>query len=225
MNDLLSSLRRPERIGPDAMLLPGFALEEAESLVKQIMLIAHDAPFRRLHTPGGRELSAEMTNCGMLGWHSDRAGYRYESNDPLSGKPWPVIPPLFRRLAQRAARHAGHPGFDPQACLINRYATGARMGLHQDRDEEALDAPIVSVSLGVPAKFLFGGMHRSDPTQSFTLEHGDVVVWGGASRLFYHGVAPIKAATHSLTGALRYNLTFRRIRHAIRPMPKADLPS
>lgn len=203
----------PKRIGEGAWLLRGFALAEAPILLDEIHAIDRQAPFRHQITPGGFRMSAAMTSCGELGWVTDRTGYRYSGIDPESGRPWPKMPEVFRDLAIRAAARAGYRDFSPQGCLINRYETGARMSLHQDKDEQALEAPIVSVSLGAPVTFLFGGLMRSDPTDRYRLEHGDVVVWGGDSRLFFHGVAPLgKRAEHSLTGPVRYNLTFRRVR-------------
>jgi DNA oxidative demethylase len=157
-------------------------------------------------------MSVAMTNCGCYGWVSDASGYRYDAIDPESGKPWPAMPAPFRKLAEDAAAEAGFPGFAPDACLINRYQPGARLSLHQDRDERHLGAPIVSVSLGLPATFLFGGLKRSDPTRRYRLEHGDVVVWGGPARLAFHGVAPLAEGEHGLLGRQRINLTFRRAR-------------
>ena len=153
-----------------------------------------------------------MTNCGSAGWVTDRSGYRYDSADPESGKPWPPMPPSFRALAEQAAAEAGFDGFAPDACLVNRYQPGARMSLHQDRDEGDFGAPIVSVSLGLPAIFLFGGLQRSDKTQRYRLEHGDIVVWGGPARLAFHGVAPLADGEHPRMGRQRINLTFRRAR-------------
>jgi len=161
-------------------------------------------------TPGGYPMSAAMTNCGSAGWVTDRSGYRYERKDPQSGRPWPPMPPLFLDLAAAAAARAGYAGFIPDSCLINRYAPGAKLSLHQDRDERAYDQPIVSVSLGLPATFLFGGLRRSDPPRRVPLRHGDVVVWGGPSRLFHHGVLPLKDGEHPRLGRQRLNLTFRK---------------
>ena len=155
-------------------------------------------------------MSVAMTNCGPLGWSTDSRGYCYAAIDPLTGQPWPAIPAVFLTLAKTAASQAGYPEFSPDACLINRYQPGAKLSLHQDKDEARLDAPIVSVSLGLPATFQFGGLNRSDPLQRVWLEHGDVVVWGGESRLFYHAILPLKAGSHPQVGAWRYNLTFRR---------------
>jgi alkylated DNA repair protein (DNA oxidative demethylase) len=155
-------------------------------------------------------MSVAMTNCGALGWVSDRKGYRYAAADPETGLAWPAMPEAFRKLARTAAAAGGYPGFEPDACLINRYVPGAKMSLHQDRDERDFAAPLVSVSLGLPAVFQFGGLSRKDPVRRVGLEHGDVVVWGGESRLFFHGVMPLKEGVHPLAGACRINLTFRR---------------
>jgi len=197
-------------LGPGAVLLPGLALAEERALIEQVEALARAAPFRHLATPGGGRMSVAMTNCGPLGWHSDRRGYRYEPVDPQTGQPWPAMPQRFRELAVQAAARAGHAGFAPDACLVNRYETGARMALHQDHDERDGSAPIVSVSLGAPAVFLWGGAARGDRPRRLALESGDVVVWGGPSRFTFHGVAPVRRADHPLTGTLRYNLTFRR---------------
>jgi alkylated DNA repair protein (DNA oxidative demethylase) len=163
-------------------------------------------------TPGGHQMSVAMTNCGGLGWVTDRSGYRYDANDPEAGRPWPAMPRSFRELAKVAAAQAGFEGFSPDACLINRYQPGARMSLHQDKDEEDFAAPIVSVSLGLPATFLFGGLKRSDKPRRFRLEHGDIAVWGGPARLVFHGVAPLADGEHALLGRQRINLTFRKAR-------------
>jgi DNA oxidative demethylase len=194
------------------MLLRGFARPREAELIAALREIEAQAPFRRMHTPGGHQMSVAMTNCGDFGWVTDRSGYRYDALDPESGKPWPAMPPVFRALAERAADHTGFAGFAPDACLINRYEPGARMSLHQDRDEQDFSAPIVSVSLGLPAIFLFGGLTRSDKPQRYRLTHGDIVVWGGPSRLFFHGIAPLADGQHALMGRQRINLTFRRAR-------------
>ncbi|MDI5820555.1 DNA oxidative demethylase AlkB, partial [Salmonella enterica subsp. enterica serovar Kentucky] len=167
-------------------------------------------PFRQMVTPGGYTMSVAMTNCGALGWTTDRHGYCYAVRDPLTDKPWPALPLSFASVCRQAAIAAGYASFQPDACLINRYAPGAKLSLHQDKDEPDLRAPIVSVSLGVPAVFQFGGLRRSDPLQRILLEHGDIVVWGGESRLFYHGIQPLKVGFHPMTGEFRYNLTFRQ---------------
>jgi alkylated DNA repair protein (DNA oxidative demethylase) len=151
-----------------------------------------------------------MTNCGCAGWVTDRTGYRYDANDPETGKPWPPMPAVFRDLAVRAAAEAGFAGFVPDACLINLYEPGAKLSLHQDRNERVREAPIVSVSLGLPATFLFGGLKRTDPQRRLALQHGDVVVWGGPSRLAYHGVMPLKDGEHPALGRRRVNLTLRK---------------
>ncbi|NMG30391.1 DNA oxidative demethylase AlkB [Aromatoleum evansii] len=199
-----------EALAPGALVLRGFARNQAEGLVAEIDAICARAPFRHMLTPGGQRMSAAMTNCGPLGWVSDRRGYRYQAVDPDSGKPWPPMPGAFLRLAADAAAEAGFAGFVPDACLINRYEPGARMSLHQDRDERDLSAPIVSVSLGLPAIFLFGGPNRSDRAERVLLLHGDVVVWGGPSRLRFHGILPVKEGAHALLGRQRINLTFRK---------------
>jgi DNA oxidative demethylase len=214
--DLFESVADPqpsqEKIAEGAMLLRGFV----GSLDAELIGIAHDieakAPFRHMVTPGGYRMSVAMTNCGSAGWITDSTGYRYAANDPETGKPWPVMPPLFRELARRAADRAGFADFSPDVCLINRYVPTARLSLHQDKDELDLGAPIVSVSLGVPAIFMFGGLRRSDSTRRFRLEHGDVAVWGGPARLIFHGIAPLADGEHPLLGRQRINLTFRKVR-------------
>jgi alkylated DNA repair protein (DNA oxidative demethylase) len=192
------------------MVLRGFALPHAQALVDDTGMIAMAAPFRHMKTPGGLTMSVAMTNCGPLGWVTDSHGYRYATHDPVTGALWPEMPDSWRALASQAAARAGFAGFDPDACLINRYVPGARMALHQDRDERDMQQPIVSVSLGLPVMFQFGGMQRSHPARRVPLLHGDVVVWGGAARLRYHGVLTLKTGEHSLTGETRINLTFRK---------------
>jgi alkylated DNA repair protein (DNA oxidative demethylase) len=199
----------PEVIAPGAMLLRGFALEVDEVLLQAVQDVTAAAPLRHLVTPGGYTMSVAMSNCGALGWVSDRSGYRYDAKDPLSGQSWPAMPASFAELALRAAVEAGFGNFRPDACLINRYEPGARLSLHQDKDEDTMEAPIVSVSLGLPAVFLFGGLNRSDRPARYRLVHGDVAVWGGPSRLAYHGVAPLAEGEHARLGRQRINLTFR----------------
>lgn len=199
-----------ESIGPQSVVLRGHALPHAVQLLEAVEGIAAQAPLRHLVTPGGFTMSVAMTNCGALGWISDRSGYRYGPTDPTTGLPWPPMPAVFRQLARDAAEAAGYPGFAPDACLINRYAPGTRLSLHQDRDEGNYEHPIVSVSLGVPAVFLWGGAQRADKARRVGLVHGDVVVWGGPARLRFHGVLPLAHASHVMTGALRINLTFRK---------------
>ncbi|RCS30712.1 DNA oxidative demethylase AlkB [Rhodanobacter denitrificans] len=202
--------RRDEALCEGAVVLRGFALAGETPLLQAIADIAAQAPFRHLVTPGGLRMSVAMTNAGSLGWISDRRGYRYDPIDPDSGRPWPPTPPAFLQLADAAAAHAGFAGFVPDACLVNRYEAGTRLSLHQDRDERDMGEPIVSVSLGIPAMFLFGGLQRSDRPQRVPLAHGDVVVWGGPARLRYHGVLPLKPNHHAALGDVRINLTFRR---------------
>jgi alkylated DNA repair protein (DNA oxidative demethylase) len=192
-----------------AILLRGFALDDAAEIVGALAGIVASAPFRHFVTPGGQTMSVAMTNCGSAGWVSDRSGYRYDPIDPTTRKPWPVMPEVFLKLAHRAAAEGGFLRFAPDACLINRYDPGARLTLHQDKNERNFDAPIVSVSLGLPAKFLFGGLKRTDKVQRIMLEHGDVAVWGGPSRLSFHGIDTLKDGAHPTIGRYRINLTFR----------------
>jgi alkylated DNA repair protein (DNA oxidative demethylase) len=201
-----------EAMAERAVLLRGLAKPVEADLIADISEIVAQAPFRHMLTPGGHQMSVPMTNCGSVGWVTDRSGYRYDRTDPESEKPWPAMPPTFRALAAQAAAQAGFDRFSPDACLINRYQPGARMSLHQDKDELDLDAPIVSVSLGLPAIFLFGGLQRSDKPRRFRLEHGDIAVWGGPVRLAFHGVAPLADGEHALMGRQRINLTFRKTR-------------
>ena len=201
-----------EAMAEGAVLLRGFARPMEAELVAALRDIAEQSPFRHMVTPGGHPMSVAMTNCGSLGWVTDSSGYRYDAHDPDTAKPWPAMPAPFRELARQAADRAGFGGFSPDACLVNRYQPGAKMSLHQDRDEENFGAPIVSVSLGLPAIFLFGGPKRSDKPRRFRLEHGDVVVWGGPARLYFHGVAPLADGEHALLGRQRINLTFRKAR-------------
>ena len=191
-------------------MLGGFALGIDRLILAEIDEIARAAPFRHLETPGGQRMSVAMTNAGQLGWVSDRLGYRYVDVDPESGRPWPQMPSVFADLARDAASAAGFDDFEPEACLINRYAPGTRLSLHQDRDERNYDQPIVSVSLGVDAIFLWGGPARSDRPRRVVLTHGDVVAWGGPARHTFHGVDVLATSHHPLTQTLRYNLTFRR---------------
>jgi len=196
-------------LAPGAVLLGGFARPFEGPLVAALQRVAERAPFRHMVTPGGHRMSVAMTNCGTAGWVTDRTGYHYDARDPESGRRWPPMPEVFADLARRAAARAGFDGFAPDACLINRYEPGARMSLHQDRDERDMGAPIVSVSLGLPAVFLFGGTRRADTPRRVPLAHGDVVVWGASSRLRYHGVLPLKDGHHPLLGGYRINLTLR----------------
>lgn len=206
--DALPEARLELAIG--AVLLRGFAQDGAGDLIAALNGVVAKAPFRHFETPGGQRMSVGMTNCGQAGWVSDRKGYRYDRVDPLTGQPWPPMPASFFELAAHAAREVGFAGFNPDACLINRYAPGARLTLHQDKNERDFGAPIVSVSLGLPAKFLFGGLQRTDKAQRVMLHHGDVAVWGGSSRLAFHGVDTLKAGEHPATGRFRINLTFRK---------------
>ncbi|MGC4027555.1 MAG: DNA oxidative demethylase AlkB [Steroidobacteraceae bacterium] len=199
-----------ERMAPDALVLRGFALPCVEALLSAVGHIEAIAPFRHMVTPGGSTMSVAMTNCGALGWISSRHGYRYSSTDPANSQPWPPMPDVFARLAREAAGAAGFAGFDPDACLVNRYLPGSRLSLHQDRNELDFGAPVVSVSLGMTATFLFGGHERADSAARVVLYHGDVAVWGGGDRLRYHGILPLKGEPHPSIGSQRINLTFRR---------------
>ncbi len=205
---------RPSReaMAEGALLLRGFARAFEAELLPALRVIVQQAPFRRLITPGGHRMSVAMTNCGSVGWVSDATGYRYDPVDPQSNQPWPAMPPVLLKLAAEAADTAGFSGFAPEACLINRYVPGAKLSLHQDKDELDFGAPIVSVSLGLPAVFLFGGPKRADNIARYRLEHGDVVVWGGPSRLYFHGVAALSDGEHAVMGRQRINLTFRKVR-------------
>ena len=201
-----------EPLAQGAVLLRGFAAGQAKELIGTVQKIAALAPFRHMLTPGGQKMSVAMTNCGSLGWVSDRKGYRYDSVDPASGARWPEMPAAFSRLARNAAAKAGFENFEPDACLINRYEPGTRLSLHQDKDELDFSAPIVSVSLGLSAVFLFGGLTRADRPRRIRVESGDVSVWGGPARLTFHGIAPLADGDHPFTGSCRINLTFRKAR-------------
>ena len=212
--DLLGGIRTAgsgkKTLAEGAVLLREFADADSIPIYEAIQQVIAAAPFRQMTTPGGRRMSVAMTNCGETGWVTDLSGYRYDALDPVSQCPWPPMPEIVRRLAERAAVQAGFMSFQPDSCLINRYEPGARLSLHQDRDERDFGQPIVSLSLGLPAIFLFGGQLRNERTQRMRLESGDVVVWGGVSRLAFHGVAPLAEGRHPLTGRCRINLTFRR---------------
>jgi DNA oxidative demethylase len=212
--DLLDGIRTAgwgkQTLADGAVLFRGFADAYSIPVFQALQQVIATAPFRQMVTPGGRRMSVAMTNCGQAGWVTDSSGYRYDVLDPVSQLPWPPMPEIIRRLAERAAVQAGFMSFRPDSCLINRYEPGARLSLHQDRDERDFGQPIVSLSLGLPAIFLFGGQLRKQRTQRMRLESGDVVVWGGASRLAFHGVAPLADGRHPLTGRCRINLTLRK---------------
>jgi alkylated DNA repair protein (DNA oxidative demethylase) len=199
-----------EPIAPGAVLLRGLARPDGPQLLEAVAALTRHSPFRFMTTPGGFRMSVAMTNCGAAGWITDSTGYRYGPIDPETHRPWPAIPEVFARLATQAAQQAGFERFVPDACLVNQYEPGSRLSLHQDRNERDFAAPIVSVSLGLPVVFLFGGGRRADKTQRIALAHGDVVVWGGPSRLRFHGVLPLKDGEHPLVGRRRINLTFRK---------------
>lgn len=197
-------------LGEGAKVLREFALPDVDEILSACKSVIAVAPFRHMVTPGGRTMSVALTNCGQVGWVTDRTGYSYQRCDPINGKPWPDMPEIFQRVAMSAANRAGYANFKPDACLLNRYEPGSRLTLHQDRNEQNFGAPIVSISLGLPAKFLFGGMKRTDRPQRIMLHHGDVAVWGGPSRLAYHGIDTLKDGEHPATGRTRLNLTFRK---------------
>ncbi|MFA7336206.1 MAG: DNA oxidative demethylase AlkB [Candidatus Obscuribacterales bacterium] len=205
-----------EPLGPGATVLRKFCQKEGqaknngEALLQDLAALVETSPFRHMVTPGGFEMSVAMSNCGALGWVTDQAGYRYQAIDPETGSQWSAMPKSFLELASSAAKAGGFDDFVPDACLINRYEVGSRLTLHQDKNEMDFSQPIVSVSLGLPAVFLFGGLERSSPTRKVQLTHGDVAVWGGSSRMNYHGILPLKDGLHELTGSYRYNLTFRK---------------
>lgn len=198
-------------IGPSAWILRGYAVSQADQLLAAIEQVSEQAPFRHLQTRTGKQIGVEMTNCGELGWYSDRKSYRYETQDPQTKKDWPLMPDSIALLAKKCASVTGFSDFIPQACLINRYHPGVGMHLHQDNDEKTLAAPIISLSLGVSAVFMFGGMQRSDKPAFHLLRHGDVVVWGNEDRLRFHGIQQLKVSHHPLTGQIRYNLTIRQV--------------
>jgi alkylated DNA repair protein (DNA oxidative demethylase) len=216
MNDLFGGVPTQrgttEPLTDGAVLLRGFVAADGPTLLRALQPVLAAAPFRHMVTPGGHAMSVAMTNCGAVGWVTDRTGYRYDPIDPESKRPWPPMPALFQEVAARAAMAAGFAGFEPDGCLINRYTPGARLTLHQDRNERDYTAPIVSVSLGLPAVFLFGGLRRADRPRRVRLEGGDVVVWGGPSRLAFHGVDKLADGDDPLTGRCRINLTFRKAR-------------
>jgi DNA oxidative demethylase len=207
----MTAARPNTPLADGAAILWGYAEPYANALIEAVEQVAAAAPFRHMTTPGGYRMSVSMTNCGPVGWVSDPSGYRYDAMDPLSHTAWPAMPAVFQRLAAGAAAELGFQNYQPDACLINRYEPGAKLSLHQDKDEQDRIAPIVSVSLGLPAVFLWGGLRRGDPQRRIRLESGDVVVWGGPARFIYHGVAPLADGEHLLTGRCRINLTFRKV--------------
>lgn len=209
-DDLVHTDPRQEVLDTGATILRRFSVPHETTILSALDELVAQAPFRHMMTPGNHRMSVAMTNCGPFGWVSDSSGYRYDAIDPVSGLHWPSMPDIFLRLAMDAATQAGFHGFVPDACLINRYEPGARLSLHQDKDERDLDQPIVSVSLGIPAVFLFGGLHRGDKAIRVQVTHGDVVVWGGPARLRYHGVLPLRESHHPLVGDRRINLSFRK---------------
>ncbi len=207
----LPSEDRHSMIAPGAVLLRGLGREGDVNILQAVESVIAQAPLRHLQTPGGYRMSVQTTRCGSMGWVSEPDGYRYAAQQPDTQQPWPAMPQCLMDFALRAALDAGYPDFVPDSCLINQYLPGTKMGLHQDRDERDLRAPVVSLSLGLPAVFLFGGLQRTGKTQRYRLAHGDVVVWGGPSRLAFHGVLPVAEGDHALLGRRRINVTFRRV--------------
>lgn len=208
MNDLFSDTK--VAICPGMFLLPGWIDAPTLAVIRNdIEALAQAAPFRHMQTPGGHRMSVAMSNCGSAGWVTDRSGYRYSTHDPETGHPWPDMPKHWQRLATTAADIAGYTEFRSDACLVNRYAPGAAMGSHQDRNEQDYTQPIVSVSLGLPARFFVQGPERRGRSIPVDINSGDVIVWGGESRLWFHGVRPLKEGVDPVFGAYRYNLTFR----------------
>lgn len=201
---------RREALGEQTFVLRGFALPWLEEILPALREVLRAAPFRRMETSGGHTMSVALSNCGQFGWSTDARGYRYVSDDPLTGRPWPALPDVLHTLAREAAAAAGFDDFSPDACLLNRYVPGAKMSLHQDRDERDYGAPIVSVSLGLAAMFQLGGLQRSDRPLRVPLLHGDVMVWGGIDRLRFHGVLPLKEGVHPVMGPQRINFTLRK---------------
>ena len=201
---------RTEQIGPQTFVLRGFALPWLEQILPALRTVLAQAPLRRMVTPGGFTMSVALSNCGEWGWTTDLNGYRYTPADPRTGLPWPELPGCFREIATQAAAAAGFENFEPDACLINRYLPGAKMSLHQDKNEQDYSAPIVSVSLGLPAMFQMGGLQRSERPLRVPLLHGDVMVWGGVDRLRYHGVLTLKPGEHEVMGGQRINFTLRK---------------
>ena len=199
-----------EMLCPGAVMLRRFAQKYETELFAGLKEVTAKAPFRHMVTPGGFRMSVAMTNCGAFGWITDETGYRYDRVDPQTNATWPEMPDCFLKLASSAATEVGFDEFLPDACLINRYEPGSKLSLHQDKNERDFEQPIVSVSLGVSATFLFGGSRRNDETERIPVEHGDVIVWGGPARLRYHGVLALKEGFHPLAGGRRFNLTFRK---------------
>ena len=208
----LDMFSRPARetVIEGAVLLRQFAVQQVPQLLIDLEAVIRQAPWRHMVTPGGKRMSVAMTNCGALGWVTDARGYRYQATDPLSNLSWPAMPNSFRERASRAADEAGFTTFEPDACLVNQYLAKTQMTLHQDKNEKDFTQPIVSVSVGLPATFLFGGFERSDKAQRVALQHGDVVIWGAAARLRFHGILSLKPGSHALLGPRRINLTFRK---------------
>ena len=205
MSDLFS---QSIEIVPGMVVLPGFA--DSEVLQPILERVLAQNPLRQMQTSRGFLMSVHTSNCGEVGWVSDRRGYRYATEDPLTGEPWHPMPPALQSLATRAADVSGFSDFKPDACLINHYRPGTQMGAHQDRDESDFNQPIVSVSLGIDARFFVIGPSKKGKSTPVDLSDGDVMVFGGPARRYYHGVRKLKESTHPRFGAVRWNLTFRK---------------
>ncbi|THJ30850.1 DNA oxidative demethylase AlkB [Lampropedia aestuarii] len=212
--DLFADSPEEQRValGPQAVVLRQKASPLAAELVARIEDVLQHSPLYQMATPGGKPLSVRTTSCGTHGWSSDPTGYSYVRHHPLTDQAWPEIPAAWSALATEAAQEAGFAQFAPDTCLINQYGLDSKMALHQDRSEQDLRQPVVSISLGMSALFLWGGMQRSDKPAHVLLHHGDMVVWGGVDRLRFHGIKHLTGAPHPQLGAMRYNLTLRRAR-------------
>lgn len=209
MPDLFSNNRPPiEEIYPDLFVLANFV--DTNPLMVQVERITKVSPFRKMMTPNGHYTGVALTNCGDFGWTSDRNEYRYSSSDPLNNQPWLAIPESFKALAKNAAHVAGFKDFEPDACLINQYLIGTKLGSHQDKNEKDFSQPIVSVSIGLSAVFQIFGNQRAGQAINYRLYDGDVVVWGNSARLCYHGVRTLSAAELDPTCQQRINITFRK---------------
>lgn len=195
-------------IVPGMVLLRGFA--NSPILIESLSQVLAHSPLRQMETSRGFKMSVHTSNCGEAGWISDRRGYRYVKQDPLNGKPWPDLPIAFKSVAQDAAIEAGFSAYEPDVCLINRYRPGNQMGAHQDKDEQDFTQPIVSVSLGIDARFFVIGPEKRGSSTAVDLTDGDVLVFGGPARKFFHGVRKLRESIHPALGAVRWNLTFRK---------------
>ena len=210
MTDLFSqTTTETQEILSDMYILRSFT--SLASLIDEVKSVVQRAPLRYMQTPGGKKLNISMTNCGEYGWISESSGYRYTKHDPTSGQKWPNMPESFQLLAMQAARKCDFNGFKPNACLINHYKLGRNLTAHQDKNEPDLSQPIVSVSLGMSARFQIYGDSRNNKPLEIELYDGDVMVWGRSARLIYHGVKTNHSIPHPILGTHRINLTFRSV--------------